>query len=583
MNLLNNYQISDFAIRFPPSSDPAVLSLKQKCEQLDLIEVSNDSRKVFDLETPHSPKVHDQTVTEIELRNWINNLGESTVFAGEDEFENWERLLFSDAPENKILALTLLNTRLRPEAKFFSLWLALGSLSSDEGVRETAEMMVLQYLTTAEWQLFEASKISATITRFVKQNQELPHFIDTNYLQIWSELLLTNSPFFTQKWLRLTNNGLEKILEYPILLDKLPEITQFNYRITDKESPLFLDFFQKHCPNIKYLQVFSDAPRHFSSEEFGGLNSENLIVKNCYYPAAEKPMPKLSKVNKLEWIYPDKVNFYDDLFPKLTSLDVLGTMIERFEIDQIRLNLENLVYSFSEQNTLPPVTYDCVNLKEIHPHDLTNFEFPPEVKKLKKLETICFGESTLKRFPVEIGLFSKLRYAWGVDLKEVANFQNHSFKGPMDITLMHKKMKEFPYYLGVIQKLKTLGLMFNEISTIDERILQFSKLESLTIGQNKFTEIPDVLRQLPKLKYLYLSNNQITNVSFDWVLLANQKRLQLNLQDNPIDDLPLIPFGIDLNKIEKNKGKISLRKNQIPQKRITEYTKIFGPKFLSIY
>lgn len=583
MNFLDNYQISDFAIRFPPSSDSAILSLRQKCEQLDIVAQPNDSRKVFDLETPHSHKNHDQTITEIDLKNWINNLGESIVFEDDDELENWKRLLFSDAPENKILALTLLNTKRRPEAKYFALWLALSSQLSDEGVRETAEMMVLQYLTTTEWALFEANKISATVTKFVKQTQELPGFIDTNYLQIWSELLLTNAPFFTQKWLRLTNSGIEKILEYPILLEKLPEITQFNYRITDEKSPLYLDFFQKNCPNIKYLQVFSDVPRHFSPEDFSSLNSENVIVKNFYFPAAEDKSLKLSNVKKLEWIYPKKVNFFDKFFPKLTTLDVLGTAIENFEIDQIKMNLENLVYSFSEQNTLPLVTYDCVNLKELHPHDFTNFEFQSEVKRLKKLETICFGESTLKRFPVEIGLFSKLRFALGIDLEEVANFQNHSFKGPMDITLMRKEMKEFPYYLGVIQKLKTLGLMFNEISTIDERILQFSKLENLTIGQNKFTEMPDILMQLPKLKYLHLSNNQIPKVSFDWVLFANQKHLQLNLQDNPIDDLPPIPSELEFDKIRKNKGKISLRKTQVSPKRIAAYSKVFGPKFLSIY
>ncbi|MFT4759189.1 MAG: Leucine-rich repeat (LRR) protein [Paraglaciecola sp.] len=583
MNVLQDCQLSDFSVQFPETEQMAVLSLKLICEQLEIAAEPNDKRTVFELDLPGFPVKSANKVSEKDLKTWINNLGESKVFEEEEQAENWEMLLLSEAPENIVLALTLLNKPLRPESKYFSLWVALGSLHVEETVRETAKMLALQYLTEEEWNLFEESKIKQTITHYIRQEKEIPDFIDINYLQIWSELLLKNSPFFSQKWLRLTNKGLADVLEHSTLLKILPEITQFDYRIEETDSPIFLDYFHQNCPSIKYLRISSDAPRNFTPEEFACINRENIIVKNVFYPAINAKMSPLSNVRKLEWIYPEKVNFSDIFFPKITTLDVLGTSIENFNIERVKLNLKNLIFSFSNQNTLPQSTYECTNLTELHPHDLVNFEFPPEVKNLRKLETICFEGSTLKRFPLEIGLSTKLRYASQVDLTEIINFQDHKFKGPMDITLMRKEMKEFPYYLSVVQKLKTLGLMFNEIASIDERILKFTKLESLTLGQNKFTKIPDILMRLPKLRYLYFSDNQLKEISFNWFLFANQRQLQLNIQNNPITDLPPIPKTINPEEITRNKGKVTLRKGQIPQKRIAEYTSVFGGKFFSIY
>ncbi|NJO00374.1 MAG: leucine-rich repeat domain-containing protein [Bacteroidia bacterium] len=115
-----------------------------------------------------------------------------------------------------------------------------------------------------------------------------------------------------------------------------------------------------------------------------------------------------------------------------------------------------------------------------------------------------------------------------------------------------------PAGIKSFDKLITLDLSFNLLSSLPEEFLGLKSLEQLGLEENNFSEIPPVLSKLSKLRFinlmsnkislisdriemfkdnlesLFLSNNLITTVSESISELKNLKKLWLN--GNPLSE-----------------------------------------------
>jgi len=205
-----------------------------------------------------------------------------------------------------------------------------------------------------------------------------------------------------------------------------------------------------------------------------------------------------------------------------------------------------------------------------------------KIKQLRRIEIVCLNGSKFEEFPIEFFLLKKLRFMIGLDapFDDLRLDVYKKLPGGKKLMLENMGMTEFPYQLAPLPNITHLNLEGNHISTIDDRIMDFKILDEIIMYGNKLTQLPHSLLKNKNLKVFRAVANQIASISFEWIVFTNQQKIILDLQNNPIDNLPPIPMNFDSKKIEKNSGKILVDKNTIPLKQIELYQSVFGEEFI---
>lgn len=595
MNPILSLQSHEFCIIFPKGNSINLFATQNKCEQYGVATTIEEDKQIFHYVESDLDK---NTVSEREVKAWINAQGETLFFENKrkKDFVNWKKLLDSEQEESIALALTLLNNAKRPQPKYFALWLALGSLHIDERIRETGEMMVLQYLTEEEWKMFHQDKIESTIIDSVREGKKIPDFVDINYVQFWAEIFVGgNAPFFKRSII-LRMKGFDKVWkepEFKKILKKMSVVKKKNkpdeiatlaslyIAFEEGDDLTYLKKISAQFLQINALYFYRKDTYQLSKSELKLMNCKYLILDKFLFPK-EKISFKLDRVEYLEWIYPEAINFLGKYFPNIYHLDLLGTVVEEMDISQNVDKLTELILCLKNQKTLPLCIYDCKKLVHLHIHNSVITKIDESIKRLRKVDLLCLKGTKFEEFPIEFFLMKKLDFMVGLDAPQDDLRLGVYKKLPGGRRIMFDAMgiEEFPYYLAQLPQITFINLECNKISGIDDRITAFENLESIILYGNELTELPDSVLKNTNLKEFRAVANQITNISFDWISFANRQGVTVDLFENPIQRLPSIPIDFDRERIEKDKGKILVDKKSISAEQIELYQSIFGAQFI---
>ena len=89
-----------------------------------------------------------------------------------------------------------------------------------------------------------------------------------------------------------------------------------------------------------------------------------------------------------------------------------------------------------------------------------------------------------------------------------------------------------------MKQLKKLGVEFNRIKKLEEKIGDLKNLEQLNIGNNQFGEIPvEKLRKLKKLKSITIGGNRFSRIYVEKLQKTFRERLLQNTERKPESNL----------------------------------------------
>ncbi|TFG02670.1 MAG: hypothetical protein EU542_04410 [Promethearchaeota archaeon] len=246
-------------------------------------------------------------------------------------------------------------------------------------------------------------------------------------------------------------------------------------------------------------------------------------LKDLYQERTLSPL-KWSLEHEKSWQFLiDIVN----LISQINSDDARSILIDRiwkFEHHDFNIDLRKLFKSKEIQE------YPNENLAEI----INNYLVINEIDTLLK-ET---------KYQIEGGIVSEL------DLSFVTEQTNG-----------WKILKNFPIFLTVLNKLKTLNLRSNKIVVLPATITSLAFLEYLDLSYNMITQLPKDMGSLKSLEYLNLKHNELNEIPNSIGDLNNLKLLNLKL--NKLAYLP--PSMENLHRLEV----LNLHGNQFNEIPIT--------------
>ncbi|XP_012709973.2 leucine-rich repeat transmembrane protein FLRT2 [Fundulus heteroclitus] len=150
--------------------------------------------------------------------------------------------------------------------------------------------------------------------------------------------------------------------------------------------------------------------------------------------------------------------------------------------------------------------------------------------QLSKLEELHLDDNSISTVGVEEGAFREAQ-----SLKLIFLTKNHLSSVP----------------IGLPEELKELRLDENRIAVIAEEAFQnVTRLQRLLLDGNLLTDegiAPGTFRDLGSLRELALARNSLT---FPPPLLPSQSLVKLSLQENLINQIPVVAFA-ELNRLEK--------------------------------
>lgn len=566
-----------------PSNDDNVFQLKLKCEQFG-ITTESDNQRSIQLFYQKEELNHPNAINEKILKDWFNDMQPSIVFENEQMYNNWKQLLDSEQEENIVLAISLLNTPTRPEDKYFALWIAAAAFHSSVAVQETATQLAFQYLTKEELEKFGKRNLRDLLYYKFKQDGTVQGFIDINYIQFWAKSFKPRAHFLNPNKVVLSTKNIDDVIQHPKFSEWImDEIHELELLVEDGDDLSGLESLAKNYTITKSIKIVSVASYPLKKRELRSMNVPYLKVKNVIFPELSIDFPPLGQVNRLEWEYPEDIDFSDVFFPNIKQLDLKGDNVRNFNIPQIKKQLSFLQLSFRQQNHVPSIVYDCTELKGLHIHYSKIKAFSPAISNLQKLTSLCIEGTELEEFPTDFFRLPNVEFMYGISVsREKVDFKpEYQYYGPNRLFFSGKTVREFPYGLASLKGLNELNLNKTSISSIDERISKF-KIKKIYFDSPALTKIPDALKGVKTLTSITLYNGQIDEISFDWVKHVNENGLYLSLTANPIEGLPLIPTDFDTSQVVKNRGTVSLDRKCVSRDAIVLYKQIFGEKFLHI-
>lgn len=244
------------------------------------------------------------------------------------------------------------------------------------------------------------------------------------------------------------------------------------------------------------------------------LNLRSLYLSNNHFLEIPYEISDLEQLEILHLSY-NKIN---TIFPEIEYLENLKVLfLANNNISEIPPELANLSQLTQIDLTGNPLTKEAIHQLETYfPNANLKFDAPKE-------ESISVEEKIVKTPIVE---FTEDEFL----VKKVRKYLHKELKNPEQVyalsTLMNKKLPNLP--LSVFQ--------------------EFSNLKSLFLNSNSFTEIPAAIYHLPTLTTLGLSYNQITSLPDNINTLQNLK--ELDVSGNPIHSFsPAIIQNKNLRKI----------------------------------
>ncbi|MFK7808742.1 MAG: leucine-rich repeat domain-containing protein [Saprospiraceae bacterium] len=579
------YNFTTYCVLFPENNETNVLSLKQKCDAIGISHKENDTRKTLRYSTESSEEAG--FINEKEVKLWINQQGASSFYDDEKslEYKNWERLLFSEDDDNRILAITLLNAKYRPKPKFFSLLLALGLFHENEKIKETAEYILLPYIEKSRWDLMKLDAIVGAVPFIVEYlnntKDPLNNFFDINYFLLWRRLLTKQ---FKKTSLKMSTKNFDFIYKSKEFKQDFSEITNISLRLENGDSISYLIKLLDRCPKVDSIHIYSDKVYQLTADELSYLNRTSLIVKNLELPEVQYDSPVLEKVKFLEWIYYKEINYSDYFFPNaIYKLDLLGTTVQRMDISSTAPYIKELILCLTEKSTLPDCIFDCKSLSTLHVHDSKIEKVSSKFKNLEKLKMLCLKGSEFLEFPVEFMLTPNFDFLYHLSPPKNGDYRFDQYEKFGDLNRIdweNKEITEFPYALCVLDNLKSMNFESSKISEIDNRIAKFKSLEILSFGDNQFERFPTSIFNMPNMKSINFEQNLISKLSFDFFVKANKRNIIIDLRNNPIKSLPEISIDFKKENRIKNSGKIIFTPGSIPRQTIAKYQSVFGEEFI---
>ncbi len=573
----------EFCVIFPEALGNHILPLRSKCDQLGITKKKEDKRTKFFFSEHKSDQ--DFSITEKELKTWINQQGTYTFLEeSSEEYQNWERLLYSKHPQSIILAITIINKDYRPVPKLFSLWLILTLFYQEKSVKSAAKMMILQYLEQKEIPDVKIGGLSFTKNYFINHANIFHQYYDLNYLHFWATKLIEHYPY-SESILRFSSKNIHKIFEIENQSVFFHKIVSIEIKLEPNDSLDFLEILVDRCTKLNEIKIHSDEIYPIKPKELKSFNIRHLFLKKCILPSYISSAPILDKVKSLFLIGEDDINYSDWLFPNLTRLKLEGAKIKKLNLTKNLLSITSFSLCLTKQKSLPNQLYEMIKLRFLQINCSSIVKVSQKINKLENLKIINLSVTKFPLFPVEFMLAPNLQDI--IDLKLPQDYQLQLDKYPNSLAVdslswaKSKTIKYFPYEFHIVGKLRYIDLQFQLISKIDSRIAKFKTLEELSLKQNNFHYLPDALRQLPNLNILDLSINNIKTISFEWIKHAYEKTINLNLKDNPITFLPAIPDGFQPNNTP-NHGKIILTKEKLEITQLINYQELFGQNFITL-
>ena len=220
---------------------------------------------------------------------------------------------------------------------------------------------------------------------------------------------------------------------------------------------------------------------------------------------------------------------------------------------------------YIQQNGMPQIQGDVLNLSGINLTDLTRLQ---DIPNINQITTLALSNNQLQTLPANIfnGL-QNLRELY-IDNNQLQTLPANIFNGLQNLNhlgLSNNQLQTLPDTIfNGLQNLIGLGLNNNQLQTLPADI--FNGLNSLTglyLGNNQLQTLPaDIFIGLHNLRHIFLANNQLQTLPAD--IFNNFDQLTvLNLKYNPFtpDFIPTlnnmirnIPNLKYLNAKDKNRA-----------------------------
>lgn len=154
------------------------------------------------------------------------------------------------------------------------------------------------------------------------------------------------------------------------------------------------------------------------------------------------------------------------------------------------------------------------NIPELSLDDKDLIVLPPEIEKLKQLQTLWLAGNKLTTLPPEFGQLKQLQI----------------------LSVERNKLTSLPPEIGQLEQLQSLNLAVNRLTTLPPEFVQLRQLVEFTPDANQLTSLPPGFGQLKQLQVLNLGQNQLTSLPAEIGQLEQLERL--HVRHNPLTSIP---------------------------------------------
>jgi len=243
-----------------------------------------------------------------------------------------------------------------------------------------------------------------------------------------------------------------------------------------------------HESNKNIMRFWNEIQNSIGDELTNSADLPTTATEIKSWLADPKNQTYLNKITQLTlWMnkIPEEIEFLPNL-KSLCLIQMIEKQLKDLPLGLAKLNeLEELEISQLSFTVIPPVLFDCKNLKKLSFRNNRLTEFPIGFENLKNLEGLEIASNSITVIPREIKELKKLTY----------------------LNLTNNQITDIPSDLGEMTNLQDLFLGNNFIQNLPARFGELSQLKTLDLSYNQLTEIPSQVLGLTQLKTLILNSS----------------------------------------------------------------------------